>query len=269
MKNIPFLSLTVLITVIFLHCEEREKRRQLKAERVTVSDPKQIFPIKDSIVPPILYQNFPSMENLTVDESKEKFIGAVLPAILVAKHNIQEDREKILALSQKETWNGEDSAFYERTKERFGASNITGLLRRMRTHPNSIVLAQAAVESGWGQSRFFQEGNNLFGIWSYSANEPRMEASLSRGDQEVHLRKYEDISESIRDYFETIGRSRPYRRFREARAKTDNISELLPHLKHYSERGMEYIEQLQTIINQNDFTKYDHYQLDPSYFVEE
>ena len=33
--------------------------------------------------------------------------------------------------------------------------------------PNSIVLAQAAIESGWGSSRFAQEYNALFGEYTY------------------------------------------------------------------------------------------------------
>lgn len=268
MKKAKFLHLSVLLAAIFFSCKEKDKELVLKTETISATTPEQIVTIEDSLVRPILYQHVPSLENLPVTESKEKFIGAVLPAILISKHYIKKDRERIQELSQKEEWSMEDSLFYLETRDRFGAKDIIGLLTRMKTHPNSIVLAQAAVESGWGQSRFFQEGNNLFGIWSYNSNEPRMEASLTRGETEVHLRKYEDISSSVTDYFETIGRSRPYWNFRKARLETNKVSKLLPHLKHYSERRMEYVEQLQTMIRQNDLTVYDHYQIDPQYFVE-
>ena len=30
--------------------------------------------------------------------------------------------------------------------------------------PKELVIAQAALETGWGKSRFANEGNNLFGI---------------------------------------------------------------------------------------------------------
>lgn len=271
MRTLRHVFAVAFMATAFFSCEEKtgDKSLTLKIKKVSITDPEQILPIQDSIVPPILYQNFPSLENLTVDVSKEKFVSAVLPAILVSKYQIAMDRERLLKLAEKPQWSFEDSVFFTRTKERFRAKSIEGLIKRMQTHPNSIVLAQAAVESGWGQSRFFQEANNLFGIWSYRQDEPRIEASLTRGDDEVHLRKYEDISTSITDYFETIGRSRAYRKFRDARAKTDDISQLLPHLKNYSERGMEYVAQLHTIIKQNDFTRYDNYRLDPSYFVEE
>ena len=37
-----------------------------------------------------------------------------------------------------------------------------------------ILLAQAALESGWGNSRFALEGKNLFGIRTYDLREPHM-----------------------------------------------------------------------------------------------
>ena len=34
--------------------------------------------------------------------------------------------------------------------------------------PVSLAIAQAAKETGWGTSRFAQEGNALFGQWTWS-----------------------------------------------------------------------------------------------------
>ena len=34
--------------------------------------------------------------------------------------------------------------------------------------PVSLALAQAAKETGWGTSRFAQQGNALFGQWTWS-----------------------------------------------------------------------------------------------------
>ena len=39
---------------------------------------------------------------------------------------------------------------------------------RIAPIPPSLALAQAAVESGWGLSRFAKEGNALFGQWAWS-----------------------------------------------------------------------------------------------------
>lgn len=261
-------TLTFALAAMLLATSCREKMIVLNTKSIPISGPEDIVPLGDSTAAPILYQNIPSFESLTVDESKEKFIAAVLPAILVAKYRLAKDRETVDNILRKEKWSPQDSVFYDIQLARFNAKDSAGLLSRMRAHPNSIVLVQAIVESGWGSSRFFQEGNNLFGIWSYNANEPRIEASLSRGENKVYLRKYADVSESITDYFETVGRSRAYRFFRKEREKTDDVSKLLPHLRYYSERRDDYVNQLQTIIAQNDLTKYDYYQIDQTYFVE-
>ena len=61
----------------------------------------------------------------------------------------------------------------------------------MKTHPYKYRLAQAAIESGWGTSRFYKEANNVFGIWSYSENELRIKAMEDREGKSVYVRKYD------------------------------------------------------------------------------
>ena len=264
MKNFAYI---VIGFSMVIGCAEKELVLQTK--EVTLKSPAGIVDLGDSTAQAVLYRNIPSFESLTVDESKQKFIAAVLPAILIAKYRLEQDREQLKSLIAKEDWSPEDSSFYKIQVARFNTEDSTKLLSRMLTHPNSIILAQAAVESGWGSSRFFQQANNLFGIWSYNANEPRIKASYSRGDKKVYLRKYADVSESITDYFETVGRSRAYRRFRNARTESDDVDVLLPHLKYYSERRDAYVDQLRTIIRQNNLTQYDSYTIDPTFFVEQ
>ena len=47
------------------------------------------------------------------------------------------------------------------------ADTLRELLRRVDVIPPSLVLAQGAIESGWGTSRFARQGNNLYGqrVW--------------------------------------------------------------------------------------------------------
>ncbi|MEM9400827.1 MAG: glucosaminidase domain-containing protein [Verrucomicrobiota bacterium] len=262
--NIRWLiALMALAAMILCACGEKE--RVLKSEVIVLENTDQIVPLGDSLAKPLLYRNIPALNSHHIDETKNRFIAIILPAILIAKYQLAQDQKNIRALFGKVNWEVEDSTFYLHQKERFKANDLEDLVGRMMTHPNSIILAQAAVESGWGSSRFFREGNNLFGIWAYREDEPRIPAN----EDNVHLRKYSDISESIEDYFETLGRARPYREFRKARTAYNNIYDLLPHLKYYSERGKDYTDQLAAIIRQNNLTQYDNYQIDPSYFFEE
>lgn len=241
----------------------------LKTEVKSVNSPSDIEPITSGLVKPILYTKVTGLPPLSPFEDKARFVNVILPAILVAKYRIEEDRLRLKALSQAQVWTSSDSLFLKRLSEDYRTDNLQLLNRRLITHPNSIVLAQAAVESGWGKSRFFKEANNLFGIWSYRANEPRIQASSSRLDYQVYLRKYSNVSESIIDYFQTIGRAKPYTAFREKRMTTTDIDVLLPLLSRYSERKQEYVRQLRSMIKFNEFEQYDSYTIDPSYIVSE
>ena len=263
----------VIVTALSLGCQkevvEPESVIVLRPEYINPGSSSQIVEVTDSLVQPIIYASIPSLEGLTVEETKSKFISAVLPSILVAKYQIEEDRLLVLHLDSTTRWSKDDSVFIAKQSKRFGTSNLEDLADRMETHPNSIVLAQAIVESGWGSSRFFQNANNLFGIWSYSSKESRMLAGKTRNGEKIYVRKYDDLSASIVDYFGTMARVRAYRKFRAARLETEDVNELLPYLKYYCERGDEYVAQLATIIRQNKLMQYDNYQIDPAYFVEE
>jgi Bax protein len=48
------------------------------------------------------------------------------------------------------------------------SKDLSTLKIRMDEIPVSLAIAQAAKETGWGTSRFAQEGNALFGQWTWS-----------------------------------------------------------------------------------------------------
>lgn len=256
----------LVVSLTLWSCGENSKK--LHVLRVQVDSLSQIVMVTDSLVKPIVYTHITELEHQPVPKAKALFISAVLPAILIAKHNLDIEREKIHKLKEKKSWVKEDSMYYDQLRLKFKASNIENLLKRMTTVPNSIVLAQAAVESGWGKSRFFKEGNNIFGMWSYNRKEARIRAGLQREGNSVYVRAYDDISQSIDDYFKTLGSARAYRDLRTALQSSHDAYELLPYLKYYSERRLEYTEQLRKIIKYNDLTKYDNYIIDPQYFVD-
>lgn len=247
--------------------EPAANKPALQPEHVQVNSPLDIVSLTDSVISPFLYSNITGLDSLPLDQKKMKFVSALLPAILVAKDKLYHERVSFQELLMKKEWTRADSTFFLRLSHDYRTKDTTALLSALETHPNSIVLAQAAIESGWGNSRIFGEGNNLFGIWSYSTREPRIAASIKRDGQTIYLRKYADISESISDYFKTIGRSRHYAGFRKARSESHDIEKLIPHLLNYSERREAYVNQLRTMIRYNQLKQYDHYRLDSSFYV--
>jgi len=257
------LSCTVLLGMLWA-CDGTNTYR-VKPEVVQVDSLEQIILLHDSLVRPVLYTNIDGLEELPFHEAKSTFISAILPAILIAKHEIHTTKNKIGKLREKKQWSKSDSLFYADIKRQYKAKNIHDLIERLGTLPNSIVLAQAAIETGWGESRFFVQASNLFGIWSFDATESRIAAGKNRDDKTIFLRSYDDMSRSISDYFEVIGRHSAYKSLRKTRQHTSNPYLLIPHLKNYSERKTWYTRQLKKVIRQNNLTKYDRYRLDPAY----
>ncbi|WP_291856762.1 glucosaminidase domain-containing protein [Marinilabilia sp.] len=219
----------------------------------------------DSLVKPVLYLKVPDLSELSVKERKKKFIHLMLPAILLAQEKISTERlqiERIVNKREEKGLSAEDSIILNNYFEKFKAKNVNDLLNRLQTHPVSIVLAQAAIESGWGSSRFFKEANNAFGIWSYNTNEKRIVAGESRGEDTVFLRSYDTLFDSVYDYLLVIARGSVYKDFRKTRMKSQNPYRLIWFLSNYSEKRLGYVVSLRTIIEFNDFSQYDHYQLE-------
>lgn len=257
------------ILLIFPFACEQKKTLVLKTELIQVDSLSQVILLTDSLVKPVIYSGLHGLAEQPVPEAKALFISAILPSVLIVKRELREARGRLRALQSAETWLASDSAYVDSLASRYKAPDLNSLLVRMETIPNSIVLAQAALESGWGQSRFFLEGNNIFGIWSYNPEEPRIPARLARKDRVVHVRHYGDYTECIRDYFKTLGSAPAYRDLRHELQETRDPFALLPHLKYYSEQREAYVNQLRLLIRRNDLTRYDRYVIDPSYIVYE
>ena len=227
---------------------------------ISGNSPSDIRPVSNP-VNAYVYTKAIDLSVLDVQNKKQAFINIMLPSILLAKHQLEEDRNKVLALEKKrEPLSDEEERYLVNLKNDYKCNTSKELLLRLSTHPTSIVLAQAAIESGWGTSRFYKEANNVFGVWSYSDNEPRIKAMEDREGKSIYVRKYDVLSESIISYFKTIARG-PYSEFRAAREKISEVSILISYLKVYSELREEYVKRLGQLIQYNKFEKYDSYRL--------
>lgn len=228
-----------------------------------------ILPIKDSLVKPVIYTRVISLEKLPVKEKKQKFIELLLPAILLAEYELNKELSRVsdleIHLKQGTLISHSDTLFLNRLHRRYKTCDIGSLKECLQPHPTSIVLGQAALESGWGSSRFFNEANNVFGIWSYNASDYRLKAAIARDSSVVYVKRYHNIEESIEDYFGTIARVNTYSQFRKKRTISQNPFDLIPYLHGYSEMGVEYTDKLKTVIKANNLTQYDKYRIDPQY----
>jgi len=243
----------------------------LLIDYVAVEKLEDIRHIEDSLVAPVLYNDVKILDELDSESRKEKFIDIMLPTILVFRHQLAQNRSRVQFLQERSrysyNWTTEDSTFIKEHFEKYRTENFDELIKRMTPHPISLTMAQAAIESGWGSSRFFKEGNNVFGIWSFSKNDNRMLASQTRDGKSIFLKKYENLQGSVEDYHLILARNRQYADFRDCIHRGNNVFELIWYLRMYSEKRDGYVIMLRNLITANNLIKYDSYALDPAYFA--
>jgi Bax protein len=231
-----------------------------------IKTPNDIKIFTSKKIKPINYTNTISLNKLEVSKKKQKFFHMILPAILISKAKLKLKRKRVLSLrrTNKAEWSKSDKKFLAKLYKKYKTENINKLISRLKTHPVSIILAQAAIESAWGESRFFKKGNNIFGMWSYNRHEPRIRAKGTRKGKAIYVKKYASLSDAIDDYFAVIGRG-AYKSFRRQRNITNNPLILVQYLVNYCEMGKSYTKKLRKFIVHNKLRKFDKFRIDEKY----
>ena len=208
------------------------------------------------------------MEIKSVNERKKLFINTLLPIIYSENLKILEDRKKIL-----DWWNESQGENFSRDfwpswlfelseKYETSDSNLGNLLMKVDVIPISMALAQAAIESGWGTSRYLREGNAIYGQYTFEKDKG-IRPERRESNEKFFIKKFSNLSESTRSYFKNINTHRAYDDFREERKKLRmngvKLSgvKLVKFLTSYSERRDEYVKDVENIIQSNNFMKFD------------
>ena len=90
-------------------------------------------------------------------------------------------------------------------------------LPRLKRVPYEMIIAQAALETGWGSSRFATEGNNLFGIRTCDKNIPHMIPIGIKKWPGWGVRIFASKCDSVKEYIRLLNEHPAYAEFREAR----------------------------------------------------
>ena len=80
---------------------------------------------------------------------------------------------------------------------------------------SELLLAQAALESGWGTSRFAREGKNLFGIRTYDLREPHM--LPSNNPKKWGVKVYQHECDSVQHYMNILNDGSAFTSYQEMR----------------------------------------------------
>lgn len=193
-------------------------------------------------------------KDMSIKTKKKRFLYLVVPPTQNVHKKLMQ-RYKRVAQDIKNARITEEIASL---KKEYGATSDEDLLARLKPHPISITLAQAAMESSWATSRFFNEANNIFGMWSTDPKQERIAAGQQReGNVTIWLRKFDTIDDSIKAYYELISKAKAYAKLRKLRLETNDPFIITQGLDKYSEIGQAYIDEINSVIRHNNFTKYD------------
>ncbi len=180
---------------------------------------------------------------------KEREMVFALQAVLLQQKVFNEHQQKVFnKLIAKYQFSGDKELSLELT--------LAMLIRRVDTIPEALILVQAANESGWGVSRFAQQGYNFFGLWCFKKGcgfVPRQRDE----DAEHEVAKFRDLSHAIMTYIRNLNRHYAYKDLRMIRenlrqdGKPVTAVALASGLLSYSERGQEYIDELRSMLRVN------------------
>ena len=227
---------------------------------------------KKKLVKPVALTLLPN-EIKKIENSKKRkefFIQIVLPLILKENNNIRLDRKRLFSIINKSNNTNLEKKWLENKYKQYGipSKDLSVLKIRMDEVPVSLALAQAAKETGWGTSRFAQEGNALFGQWTWSGEGLKPKDSDKNEGHKVM--KFNVLQASVRAYQRNLNTHSSYKAFRKARAKLRDEGKSLDSLilskflDEYAQTGEKYVEVLQQIIKQNNLKDFDDAKLLPS-----
>lgn len=227
----------------------------------------------DALVPRLFPTAMPQdmAEIDQVAEKKRIFIMVMLPLVLAANENIHSDREELLrlksAVDQGQELSAQDQAWLNELAELYYVDDIDfdTLVARVDVIPPSLVLAQAALESGWGTSRFAHEGNAVFGQRSWDEDDGIV-PEARRSDETHVVKSFDGLKDSVLAYLVNLNRHGAYRHLRQIR--TALHSENLPldgwtlaaGLDDYAEEP-DYIELVRSVIRFNKLADFDNARL--------
>ncbi len=228
--------------------------------------------IKNNINPNVL-SNLSDTDYAYLKPSKRKFVKTVLPIIINENQNILITRSFIsdikIKLETFKTLNNKEIRKLNSIAEKYNIAysnkhkldTVEEILTKVDVIPNSIVLAQAAIESGWGSSRFAREHNALFGEYTYDNNKGVIPLNRENGDKHL-IKSFNSFNSSVESYFKNINTHLAYEDFREIRKvmrerkNFSNVNILVEQLNTYAE-DENYISTIKAVIKKNKFKIFD------------
>lgn len=223
---------------------------------------------------PPLFSKIPQIR-----DRKKSFFNFLRPLAASENQRILQQRQRLIKAQVKlshhtslsssdQHWINQLATTYKvnktaKVKDTVDEELLRSLLSKVDQVPISLVLAQGAIESAWGTSRFATQANNYFGQWCYTAHCGMVPRNRSEGKNH-QVKKYNSVRNSVRDYIRNINSHAAYAELRTIRSRKRAQSiplagyDLAAGLKSYSAIGSEYIKIIRAIITSNQLEDFNH-----------
>lgn len=217
--------------------------------------------------------------DLEPNARKRVFFESVLPLVLLINETMYADRQRLRHIDTRRrggaAWRTADRRWLNDRARRYDIAPaddsadpdehygriLAELTHRIGPVPPSLALAQAAVESGYGTSRFAIAGNALFGQWTTSKG---LKPQQQRANKTAfNIAAFRTPLQSVDAYVRNLNMHRAYREFRVKRQRMEDATvtldgaTLAATLSAYSEKGTTYTEMLRRIIRVNGLAALD------------
>ena len=132
------------------------EQRDLKVVVKEANSPQDIVEVECDKVKPVTYSKVPSLGGLPVEERRRRFVDLLLPSVLVVKHEVDLIRSNVLKIKRKIAidlpLSPEEVDYLDLVKQRCRAGSVDEILAKVKPVRPSLLIAQAALESGWEAS---------------------------------------------------------------------------------------------------------------------
>jgi Bax protein len=225
---------------------------------------------------PVLIDHFPAdFADLTpVARRKRIFFHSLLPIALIARQEILVERGVLLDILSK--YPNAKKVFFDKNSDdwrhnldktsiqqvlaltkKYKSRHADILLRKIKPVPVSLILAQSAIESAWGGSRFARDANNLFGIWTWDDGDDGLVPERREEGKTHRVKSFKSLLAAVREYSLILNSQPAYRLFRKLRQRTSDSKIMADGLKNYSSRRGLYVRDVQNMIRFNKLRRYD------------
>ncbi len=269
-KTLAFLGIVAASVIIFLVGPSAKKATHI--ERPAIKHIVTEIPVINQ--PPVVaLPDFSSY--MDVKEKKLAFFSYLLPLVKFSNQLVRVDRDHFkrvqsdpinLKSPEAKKITRRLNSRYRIDLKRFpDLSFLEELDKRIGQIPESLALAQAAKESGWGTSRFSKQANNLFGQWCFTKGCGIVPGR--RPDGMTHeIQKFNSVGDAVEAYLSNLNTHRAYSSLREKRHSLlkkgvmPSGQVLALTLTEYSERGAIYGKEVAALIRFNNLEILDYSQ---------